>query len=335
MATTRKTVIGWLSLTLAIACVMQWTVPPGRAQSLSESKAAATQEDKDYRISPRDVIEIRVADAPELSRTASVNADGTFLMPYLSRLKAQGKTPEELSHEIADRLRDKYLKDPHVLVVVKQVNSRAFFIMGAVNKPGVYQIDRNLSLWELISLAGGLAYNHGPTAYIIREPKSQSAPPNSTDTDDSKRSVISVNIDDLLKGNFIHNMYLEPGDVVNIAMADAFTVAGEVMAPGSFPFNEGTTLRQAIALAQGVTFNANAKEGVIFRTDKETGRRQEIKVDINAVMHGKAPDIPIQPNDIIVVPNVRPKRLSDIFRRLDNPLPPLRPPCRGKEPCIA
>jgi protein involved in polysaccharide export with SLBB domain len=77
---------------------------------------------------------------------------------------------------------------------------------------------------------------------------------------------------------------LEPGDVVNIPMTDFFYVAGEVNAPGQFQFSESTTLRQAIALAQGFTLNANAKEGVIFRTDKETGRRQEIKVDINAVM---------------------------------------------------
>ena len=72
--------------------------------------------DQDYRIGPRDVIEVRIEDAAELSNTYQVNADGTFLMPYLKRVKAQDKTPEELSRFISDALRVRYLKDPQVLV---------------------------------------------------------------------------------------------------------------------------------------------------------------------------------------------------------------------------
>ena len=63
--------------------------------------------DQDYRIGPRDVIEVRIEDANELSNNYQVNADGTFVMPYLKRVKAQGKTPEELSRFISDELRDR------------------------------------------------------------------------------------------------------------------------------------------------------------------------------------------------------------------------------------
>ena len=128
--------------------------------------------DEDYRIGPRDVIEIRIDDAPELSvPTISVNADGTFLMPYLKRLKAEGKTTDELASEIADGLRGKYLKNPNVLVLVKQFYSRSFFILGAVRKPGVYQIEGKPSLVKLLTIAGGPAENHGSTALIMRETK--------------------------------------------------------------------------------------------------------------------------------------------------------------------
>ena len=75
--------------------------PP--SPSGGEPNTAATilvSPDQDYRIGPRDVIEVRVDDAPELSITTSVNADGTFLMPYLKRVKAAGKTSEELGKEI-------------------------------------------------------------------------------------------------------------------------------------------------------------------------------------------------------------------------------------------
>src|SRR5262249_44673024 len=117
--------------------------------------------DEDYRIGARDVIEIRVDDAPELSIKAQINADGTFLMPYLKRLKAQSKTTEELSKEISDGLRGRYLKDPNVMVSVVQFSSRSFFILGAVKKPGVYQMEGRPQLMKLIVLAGGPAENRG------------------------------------------------------------------------------------------------------------------------------------------------------------------------------
>src|SRR5262245_53274559 len=91
---------------------------------------------EDYKIGPRDVIEIKVDDAEELSKSFEVRADGTFLMGYLGRLKAAGRTPDELARSIEDGLRGNYLKDPHVYVVVKQFNSHSFIIQGQVLKPG-------------------------------------------------------------------------------------------------------------------------------------------------------------------------------------------------------
>lgn len=288
---------------------------------------------EDYRIGPRDVIEIRIEDAPELSFAIPVNADGTFLMSYLGRIKAQNKTPEELSREIADGLRGRYLKNPQVLVVVKQYNSRSFFISGAVQRPGVYQIEGRPSLFKLITVAGGLRENYGSTAFIMREIKDkkpespndapklkqvsmtaqnaadQAASPSEEESADY--DVKTVNITGMLRGQIERNMYLEPGDFVNIPPADVFYVAGEVNAPGSFPLSEGTTLRQAMALAQGTTFNAATGNGVIFRTDLATGRRDEIKVDIGEVMKNKKPDMTLQANDIVMVPNSKGKTIGN------------------------
>jgi polysaccharide biosynthesis/export protein len=112
------------------------------------------------------------------------------------------------------------------------------------------------------------------------------------------------------QGRFDQNVRLEPGDIVNIPPAKVFFVAGEVRAPGSFQLKEGTTLRQAISLAQGYTFRAALNRGVIFRDDPETGKRAEIRIDIGAVMDGKKPDVPILPNDVIIVPNSRMKSVS-------------------------
>ncbi len=295
--------------------------------------------DEDYRIGPRDVIEVRVEDAEELSNTYAINADGTFMMKYLRRIKAEGKTTEELATVIEDGLRGRYLKNPQVLVSVKQYHSRTFFIQGSVRRPGVYQIEGRPSLLKLITVAGGFADNYGSSAYVIREAKPKKD--NSSKKDDSSKNgspassdqmaqvadrtqatgsqdedvpeyeFITVNITGMLKGQPEKNMFLEPGDIVNIPPLDVFYVAGEVNAPGSFQLKEGTTLRQAISLAQGTTYNAAAGDGIIFRDDLITGKRQEIKVDVGQVMKGKKEDVAILPNDIIIVPNSKAKLIGN------------------------
>jgi polysaccharide export outer membrane protein len=122
-----------------------------------------------------------------------------------------------------------------------------------------------------------------------------------------------VNINNLLRGNFAHNVAVEPGDIINIPQNDIFFVAGEVRSPGAFPLKEGTTLRQAISLAQGTTFKAAGSRGVIFREDPASGKRSEIKVDIDQVMAGKREDIPVLANDIVVVPNSRFKSVTNVL----------------------
>src|SRR5215470_6818750 len=254
---------------------------------------------EDYKIGTGDVIEIRVEDAPELSQTVRVTAAGTFLMPYLGRITAVAKTPEELAEFVAGRLRGRYLKDPKVFIVVKEYNSCSFFIQGAVRSPGVYQIEGHPSLLKLITLAG-LADNHGSTAFILRPVKqsaetakdakvradqaagnaatqgSESLPDESPEYD-----LLKVNINGLLRGHPEQNAAISPGDIINIPTTDVFFVSGEVRAPGTFPLREGTTLRQAIAMAQGTTFKAATNRGVIFREDPATGKREEVKIDIS------------------------------------------------------
>jgi len=300
--------------------------------------------DEDYRIGVGDVIEVEIEDAGELSGNFRVTAAGTFLMHYLGRVTAQNKTTEELSKFIADGLRERYIFDPRVSVTVKQYNSRSFFIQGAVQSAGVYQIEGRPSLLELITLAGGLQQNHGSTAFIIRKNKQAAAPqageknaaPGDTSAtsngqnkdqatasgtgggeggegarreDPAQYSMSTVSVNGLLKGRFEQNMFLEPGDIVNIPQTEVFFIGGEVKAPGSFPLKEGTTLRQALSLAQGLNFSAAGK-GIIFRQTPGDNKPKEIEVDLGGVMNGKKEDLAIFPNDIIMVPNSKLKKVA-------------------------
>jgi polysaccharide export outer membrane protein len=295
--------------------------PAGRATSVLVSP------DEDYRIGLNDVLDIRVESSPELTQTYRVTAAGTFLMPWIGRVTAVNKTPEQLAQYIADKLRGDYLKDPKVSVMVKEFNSRSFFVQGSVKSPGVYQIEGRPTLLELITLAGGLADNHGSTAFIIRRIKKQAKPveaepaadtgsTNATvagegrqDPEGPKYEMRTANINGLLKGRFDQDVAIEPGDNVNIPPTDIFFVAGEVKAPGSFPLKDGTTLRQAISLAQGTNFKAASGRTLIFREDSN-GKQEEMKVDLAKVMDGKAPDVPIRANDMIIVPNSRMKSIG-------------------------
>ena len=304
-----------ISLTSAYAQTRpqpQVRVPSANSGEPSDNSGIVVATDQDYRIGPRDVIEVRIDDATELSNTYQVNADGTFVMPYLKRVKALDRTPEELAKFIADSLRDRYLKDPQVLVVVKQYYSHTFFIQGSVRKPGVYQMEGKPSLLNLLTVAGGLADNHGSTAFIIHQVRSKKgdATPGSSE-EEPEYSFRTVNISGLLKGRFEQNTNVDPGDIVNIPAIDVFFVAGEVNAPGSFPLTDGTTLRQAIALSQGTTINAAVTQGVIFRQDPTTGKRLEITVDISSVMKGRKEDVAILANDVVIVPNSRAKTIGN------------------------
>lgn len=277
---------------------------------------------EDYRLAPGDTIDVFVEDATELSQSYRLVAAGTFEMPFLGTVKAQGKTAQELTRYIADSLREQdYLKKPVVRVTVKQYSGQIFFIQGAVRSPGLYQLEGRPSLLKLISLAGGLQENYGPHALILRPVKKAggqaaslaasagTVPDDAQDNDEYE--LLKVALTPIVQdGNFDKNVKLEPGDIVNIPPTKVFYVAGEVVAPGSFQLKEGTTLRQAISLAQGTTFKAALNRGVIFRDEPGTGKRQEIPVDVAAVMNGKKDDITIFPNDVIIVPNSRMKSVS-------------------------
>jgi len=294
--------------------------------------------DENNRISPGDTLTITIDDAPELSKNYHVSAAGKILMPFIGTVMAQRLTTERLARKIAEALqKDDYLKRPQVTISVAQYHTDSYFVQGAVRSPGVYLIRSQPSLFWLISLAGGLAENHGSIAIILRPTKQRVA-----EEEDSKEAspaelraetqdndppateaakqdpaagrdeyeMIKINLTNIYQGRFEQNLKIEPGDIVHIPSANVFFVAGEVHAPGSFQLKDGTTLRQAITLAQGTTFKARLGDTLIFRDDTQTGKREEIKVDVGAVMSGKKEDIPILANDIIIIPNSKMKSIG-------------------------
>lgn len=305
--------------------------------------------DDDYKLAPSDVVEVIIEDAPELSGNYRVNKSGTLPLKYLGSILVAGKTTEDVTTIIADGLRGRYLRDPKVYITVKQYNSRTFFIQGAIRSPGVYVIEGRPSLFKLISLAGGLPENHGSTAYIIREKKVDPVKlekeragikPESRETTpavptggatiptpasraiedaraglsgidgETEYELLTAKIGGLYRGNFEQNLLIQPNDLVYIPTSEVFFVVGDVKSPGQFTLREGSSLRQAISLSQGLLFKAASNRALIFRQDPVSGKLNEIQVDIGAVLSGKSDDVALAPNDVIMVPNSKMKTIA-------------------------
>ena len=113
-------------------------------------------EDLIYRIGPYDELKIDVFGVPELSSEAQVNLQGLIALPLLGPVKVNGLTPEEAQAEIARQLASRYLRDPRVLVYVKNSASLNVTITGAVNSQGVHPIKGRTTLTDILAQAGGV-----------------------------------------------------------------------------------------------------------------------------------------------------------------------------------
>ena len=134
----------------------------------AEANALAGIKNEESRIGPGDLLEISVFEAPEMNRTLRVSANGEISMELLGAVKASGLTPSELESVLREQLRRTYMKDPHVGVFVRELESHPVSVIGAVKKPGVFQIRGTKTVIELLSMAEGPADDAGDTVLIMR-----------------------------------------------------------------------------------------------------------------------------------------------------------------------
>lgn len=110
-----------------------------------------------YRIEPQDVLNVNVFDVPDLSGTVQVDTSGNAIVPLLGQMHASGLSTNEFADRITAALKQRYMKNPIVSVVVKDAKSQKITVTGSVIQPGVYQIDADTTLTQAIALA------HGPS----------------------------------------------------------------------------------------------------------------------------------------------------------------------------
>jgi polysaccharide biosynthesis/export protein len=284
-----------------------------------------------YRIGPDDVLDINVFAASELNRVVRVSSNGDISLPLLGCVRAAGLTPVELESHLQDLLRRSYMRDPHVSVFLRDLQSHPVSVLGAVKTPGVFQVRGPKTLLEVLSFAGGLSDDAGDTAIILRgatwvpqldrerstipgDKPYPSAAVTSVSSDNahldpdahSPETAIQVKLKDLLDSADPHdNPLVYPGDIVKVSRAGVVYVVGDVKKPGGFTLksSEKLSVLQAIALSEGLTPTAAKSNARVIRTDPVTGERKEFGINLNKIMKGKDQDIVLEAKDIVFVPN--------------------------------
>jgi len=255
------------------------------------------------KIGADDLLAISVYGSPELTRSVRVSAEGQIRLPMLTRaVPAAGLVPHEIENAIAAALRaEKILVDPVVTVTVAEYRSRPISVAGAVKRPLTFQAFGNVTLLDALTRAEGLAPEAGSEILVTRpaaggEPSTQHIP-----------------VKALFAGaNPGLNPRLAGGEEIRVPVAHEVYVAGSVKNPGAFSLKDAsnTTVLKVLALAGGLIPFASNQAYVYRRRPEAADNKDEIPVALSRIIARKAPDVMLEGDDILYVPDAKGRRLS-------------------------
>ena len=290
-----------LSLLLASVVVHAQTVPDSSAVSVPDS----SDKTKSYVLGADDQVMVQALHVEEVSgKPFRIDSSGELNLPLVGWMRAAGLTVKQLEAEIAERLKV-YVQEPQVTVSLMEVRSQPVSVIGAVNQPGVHQLQGSKTLVELLSMAGGVRNDAGDRVKITRRPESGPIPlPNARVEPASKVSVAEIRLNSILEAaNPDENVLIKPNDVISVPKADMIYVVGEVKKSGGFVLKdqEKVSALQALALAEGLAPTAVPQKAKILRS-ANGAERTELIVDLKSILAGQSKDVTLQSDDILVVP---------------------------------
>lgn len=252
--------------------------------------AAAPQFQPDYVVGFQDVLTVALLGEADLTRTVTIDADGTFDYPYAGRIQAAGLTLRAIEAVIEKKLvGGGYYVAPQISVEVAKYRSQNVIVLGEVRVPGQYALTGAMSVLQLLASAGS------PTAaaaghVIITRPAG--VLPALPQAEPGGGSSLRISIAELQSGQIPEGFGLRDGDSINVPRAESVYVMGQVKSPGPYVIEGSLTVMQAIAMAGGPT-----DRGAIGRV-KITRR---IGDRVEDVKHVKLSDL-VKPGDTITVP---------------------------------
>jgi polysaccharide biosynthesis/export protein len=242
----------------------------------------------EIRIGPGDELDITVFGFPELSQHLRVSNSGDVSLPLTGTVHLAGLSSDEAEALVEKRLADgHFVNNPHVSVYVKEYTAEGISLIGEVGHPGVYPAVGAHRLMDLIQMAGGLTEKAGKTVTVSHR-------------DGAQNPLTLTLFEDAVK-MAQNNIDLLPGDTVVVSKAGIVYIVGEVNRPGGFVI-EGNHLMasEALAMAAGPTRMASLNRARIIRRTPDG--LKETPLPLSKVLDAKSPDVALQANDIVYVP---------------------------------
>jgi len=250
----------------------------------------------EFRLGPGDHLDVELLGGGQGSQPTLVGPDGKIYFDLLPGLEVWGLTSAQ-TRELLERELARYYKNPRVVVTLREVRSARVWVLGRLNTPGIYPLEGPMTIIDAVTRAGGLysAQFTGTTeeladlqhSFLLRHGK-----------------FLPVNFKKLIhEGDLSQNVFLEPDDFIFLpsALASEVYVLGAVASPRPVSFKDQVTLSSAIATAHGTLPDAWLGEVVIIRgslTDPHYA-----VVNYRDILNGKAPEVPLEPRDIVYVPD--------------------------------
>jgi polysaccharide export outer membrane protein len=236
-----------------------------------------------------DLLKVSVLGAPDSDQEVRVSADGNIFLNLVGSVHVAGLTTDQAQAMIAKKMSaGGFFTDPQVAVFAKEYATQGVSVLGEVQKPGVYPLLGARNLFDVISLAGGTTPKAGRVVSVTHRDNPQ-VPTN-----------VSLSSDPAESGK--GNIAIYPGDTVLVSKAGIVYIVGDVHKPSGVAMENGSiTVLQAIAMAEGPNPTAKLNSAKLIR--KTANGPQETPLALRDMLASKTPDVRLQAEDIIFVPN--------------------------------
>ena len=272
-----------------------------KAQALGKGSGHDT-----YVLGPGDALTVSVLDLDEMGKESyRIDMAGNLTLPLIGVIHAEGLDVSQIVDAIKDGL-SKYMKDPDVTVGITEMRSQPVSVLGEVRNPGVIQLMGQKSLFEVLSLAGGLSPEAGYLVRITREKQWGEIPLPGAQLDRTGEFwTAEVSVKEVINGASPEkNIPIKPNDVITVPKGEIVYVLGAVKKSGGFVLGEReqVTVLQALAMAEGLDRFANTSDAKILRRTPNAQNPSGRPIDLGKILKGKAADISLSSDDILFIP---------------------------------
>ena len=247
----------------------------------------------EYRLGPKDLIEIKVLELAEMTGDRRVGDDGAIELPLVGKVPVSGLTASEVGERLQAVLTAKYVNRATVTVVIKDYANKPVSIIGAVQRPGALNIAGRWDLLQAISAAGGLRPDAGRKIYVLRR------------SENGISDRLEIDRDELfLRSSERWNVPIYPSDVVNIPPRTPVKIfcVGEVRSPGALEFDSDDRITLLSVIAKAGGFSSRAAKGSIRIKRRGADRKDvELRADYPRIVAGKDPDPELMADDVVIV----------------------------------